>query len=88
MLTEPKTALAGVTLESSFARFKASMAAFNVETTPSRSFSRRDLVSMIVEVAARELGGAEAVRKAPNPSRDERPSCHGTPREANCNSWS
>jgi len=31
MLTEPKTALAGVMLATSFARFKASMAAFNDE---------------------------------------------------------
>ena len=39
-LTEPKTAFAGVILEISFARFMASMTAFNVETTLSRSFGR------------------------------------------------
>ena len=37
-LTEPKTALAGVALETSFARFKASMAASNKEIVFSRRF--------------------------------------------------
>ena len=36
MLTEPKTALAGVGLEASFVRFMTSMAAFNSERAPSR----------------------------------------------------
>ena len=54
MLTEPKTALAGVMLETSFTRFKTSMAVFNPETTPSHSIGHRDLASMIVKVAARE----------------------------------
>ena len=36
MLTEPKTAFAGVMLEISFARFMASMAAFKDVRTPSR----------------------------------------------------
>ena len=36
MLTVPKTALAGVTLETSFARFKVSMATSNEERTLSR----------------------------------------------------
>jgi hypothetical protein len=40
-LTEPKTALAGVMLEISFARFKVSMAALSEETTFSRRFCRR-----------------------------------------------
>jgi len=38
ILTEPKTALAGVTLAASFARFRASMATFNEEMVPSRPF--------------------------------------------------
>jgi hypothetical protein len=38
MLTEPKTALAGVMLNASFARFIASMAEFKEERTPSRDF--------------------------------------------------
>ena len=37
MLAEPKTALAGVILETSFARFKASITTFNAETVPSCS---------------------------------------------------
>ena len=46
-LTEPKAALAGVMLDISFARFKASMATFNGEIVPSRSFGRWDLASMV-----------------------------------------
>ena len=45
-LTEPKTAFAGVILESSFARFKTSMDPFNAEIAPSRPFGRRDSISM------------------------------------------
>jgi len=47
MLTEPKTALAGVILASSFAKFKASMAAFNAEIAPSRPFGRWDSAFMV-----------------------------------------
>ena len=45
-LTEPKMALA---LETSFARFKASMAAFNADIAPSRpfKFGRWDSTSMV-----------------------------------------
>ena len=46
-LTEPKTALAGVRLETSLARFKISMAAFNVATTPLLSLGRWDLGCMV-----------------------------------------
>jgi len=46
-LAEPKMALAGVTAETSFARFKASMAAFSKERVPSRPFGRWDLVAMV-----------------------------------------
>jgi len=49
-LAVPKTALAGVILEISFARFKASMAAFKAEVTPSRSSDRLDLHAMMVEM--------------------------------------
>ena len=45
--TEPKTALAGVTLESSFARFNASMDAFNTRIVPSRPLGRWDSASMV-----------------------------------------
>ena len=48
-LTEPKTALAGVALEISFARFKASIATFKEERRPSRVFDSWGLVA-IVEV--------------------------------------
>ena len=47
MLAEPKTALAGVILATSFARFKASMAVFNAETVPSRSSGCWVLCSMV-----------------------------------------
>ena len=40
-LTEPKTALAGVILENSFAKFKSPMAAFNAEIVLSRPLGRR-----------------------------------------------
>ena len=46
-LTEPKTARAGVIFESSFARFKASMAPFSTEIVLSRSLGRRDSASMV-----------------------------------------
>ena len=43
----PKTALAGVMLEISFARFMASMAIPNEEMAPSRPFCRWDLASIV-----------------------------------------
>ena len=46
-LTEPKTALAGVMLETSFARFMASMATFNEETAPPLRFCLLELASMV-----------------------------------------
>ena len=46
-LTVPKTALAGVTLDASFARFKASMATFNAEMVPSHSLGRWDPAFMV-----------------------------------------
>ena len=80
MLTEPKAALAGVMLETSFARFRASMAIFSVERAPSRLLCFWDPASMLLElkVAARKWRGAEAVRENPNLKIDERPSCHHT----------
>ena len=47
MVTEPKTALAGVMLETSFARFRVSMATFSKERAPSRPFGRWDLAAMV-----------------------------------------
>ena len=46
ILTDPKTALAGVMLEISFARFIASMAMFNEEMVPSRPFGGWGFVSI------------------------------------------
>ena len=43
----PKTALAGVMLEISFARFSVSTATFNTESVPSRP-SRRRVIEVIV----------------------------------------
>jgi len=65
ILTEPKTALAGVMLEISFARFMASIAIFNEERFLSFPSDRWGLVS-IVET---QRGGEnpvlrEAVRKS------------------------
>ena len=52
MLTEPKTALAGVMLETSFARFMASTAAFSKGMALSWRFVRWGLVTMV------ETGGS------------------------------
>lgn len=68
MLTEPKTDLAGVVFEV-FARFKASVVAFNAEMAPSRFFGRWDPASM----RDSSMGIA---RKASNPNRAGRQSRH------------
>ena len=47
ILTDPKTALAGVILEIFSARLKALIAAFNAETAPWRSLDRWDLASIV-----------------------------------------
>jgi len=60
MLTEPKTALAGVMLESSFARFSPLMATSSEERTPSHPFGRLDLSAMVETQGSRE----KAVRGA------------------------
>ena len=46
-LTEPKTALAGVILDTSFARFITSMATFNNERASSGRFCRGESASMV-----------------------------------------
>jgi len=46
-LTVPKTALAGVTLETSFARFRASMAIFSEERAPPCPLGRWESVAMV-----------------------------------------
>jgi len=58
LLTDPKTALAGVMVETAFARFMASMAISNEEMVPSRPFGRWGLAS-IVET---QRGGENSVR--------------------------
>ena len=59
-LTEPKTALAGVILETSFVRFKASMNAFNVKTVFSCPLGRWDSACM---VETRGSGGGRVRRE-------------------------
>lgn len=75
-LTKPKAALAGVMLEISFARFRASMAKFNVERALFPPFCRRD-AEAIVEPRGRgrELGDKQAAKDDPNPSMDGRLLC-------------
>jgi len=46
-MTEPKTALAGVILESSFVIFKVSMAASNIKTALSRPLGRWESAFMV-----------------------------------------
>ena len=67
MVTVPKTALAGVTLESSLARFRASMAIFGEERTASRPFGRWDLVVIVKTKGSWEKAvGAQVWRKTPD----------------------
>ena len=62
----PKTALAGVMLDTSFARFMASIATLNEEGVPPCPFGRRDLISMnqrkAVARTRREVEVANKVR--------------------------
>jgi len=63
ILTDPKTALAGVMLEISFARFMASMAMFNEEMVPSRPFDRWGLASIVeTRCGGKNMVLREAVR--------------------------
>ena len=58
MLTEPKTALAGVILESSSTRFSPSMVTFSKERVSSRPFGSLDFSAM----AEAQDGCEKAVR--------------------------
>ena len=63
-LAEPNAALAGVILEVSFARLRASMAAFNEDRAPSCPFGRLDLSTMVgTQVSCKRV---QAVRKNPD----------------------
>ena len=64
-MTDPKTALAGVMLEISFARFVDSMATFSEEKTPPRPFGRCDLISMTQSGGNREntMGGGSCEQR-------------------------
>ena len=80
-MTEPKTALAGVALDISFARFVASMAAFSKE----RALSRRwacclESVSMVENQGSWEITvwGAGCA-EGPEPQRYGGPFCRDTP---------
>jgi hypothetical protein len=57
--TEPKTALAGVMLEISFARFRPSIATFNAEMAPSRPFCCWDVVAIVENLLLRESGAED-----------------------------
>ena len=67
-LTEPKTALAGVMLATSFARFMASIATFNAEMVPSRPFGRSGVAAMVEpKRGGKKTVLREAVRKSLSP---------------------
>ena len=71
ILTDPNTALAGVILEISFARFMASMAIFNEEMALSRPFGRWGLVSIVeTQGGSENMVLREAARKNTSPDRD------------------
>ena len=72
-LTEPKTALAGVTLDISFARSIAPMDTFNVERRPRRPLGRCEVVA-IVETGGKcgKRRGTQAVMMEPGPGAGER----------------
>ena len=72
-------AFAGVTLESSFARFKASMAAFNAVTAPFCPLGRWDSAFMVGTRGSCERT-VRVVRKVSDPNRAERQFCHDMPR--------
>ena len=68
ILAEPKTALAGVILETSFVRFKASMTALNAEAVPPHSLDCWVLRSMAeTRGGCERIVGVEAVREATSP---------------------
>ena len=73
ILAEPKTALAGATPETSFARFKPSMATFKDEMVRSfpLGFGRRELVCMVEIQGGHEEG---ARRTGCKPDESRRPS--------------
>jgi hypothetical protein len=52
-LTEPKTALAGVMLDISFARFKVSIVTFSVERAPFRPFGRWEFAAIVEDRGSR-----------------------------------
>ena len=78
MLTEPKTALAGVMLEASFARFRASIDTFNMERASSRRFCCLEFAFMVGTRGSCEITVWRA--GCAHPHTDERPFCHDTPR--------
>jgi hypothetical protein len=78
-LTEPKTTLAGVMLETSLARFMTSIAAFNDERATSRR--RWGFASMVETCGCCEKAArCAAVRKSPSHNGGGRPSCQDMPR--------
>ena len=78
--TEPKTALAGVMLETSFARFMASMATFNEERVPARLFDRWNFASMVQSQCGDKMtvtAGRAGCEERPA-TKDGRQLCHDT----------
>jgi len=70
-------AFAGVMLDTSFARFMASIATFREEGIPPRSFGRLDSTFMNqVQAVAGIQFKVEAANKDVNPNRDGRSPCH------------
>jgi len=89
MLTDPKTALAGVIVETSFARFMTSIAIFKEERVPSRPFDGWGLVSISIvgtQGSGEDTALREEARKSMSADRDRRPSCRDKPR-ANSAIW-
>ena len=77
-LTEPKTALAGAMLATSFARFMASMATFIVEMVPSCPLGSWGVAAIVeAQRCGEKTVLLEGVRKSPSPDGDRRPLSHG-----------
>ena len=71
-LVEVKTALAGATLDSSFARSRSSMASFNFDKVPSRSVCCWEVVAIVGTRGSCKGMVWEVVRESPNPNSDGR----------------
>ena len=66
-LAEPKTALAGVMLEISFARLRVSMATFNAERRPSPSLEGLDIEAIVEMRGGEGRARREGCVESPEP---------------------